>query len=181
MTKTRLLHLPHPYLHRVIRDAHIQDATDLARVHVSSWQAAYAGLIDQSFLDSMDVGRRAERWNALLEQRRSQVLLAEAADAVVGFCSVGPSDHDNWGEIYAIYVVPEHWGAGLGRDLLAAGEAALSAIGHDRAMLWVLDGNARARTFYERQGWVSGAPIRLENIGGSDVTEIRYEKSLRPR
>jgi RimJ/RimL family protein N-acetyltransferase len=165
----------------VIRDAELGDAPDLARVHVSSWQTAYVGLIDQAFLDAMSVESRIERWKLLLGQDRTRVLVIEVEGSVVGFCSLGATDHEGWGEIYAIYVDPEYWGGGLGRELLAAGETALSASGHGRAVLWVLEGNLRARVFYERQGWVSAKPIRLENIGGSPVTEIRYEKHLVPR
>jgi GNAT superfamily N-acetyltransferase len=84
------------------------------------------------------------------------------------------------GEVYAIYVDPHRWGEGIGRDLLAAGEQALIDDGHWQALLWVLDGNTRARAFYERQGWAQGKPIRIENIGGTDVNEVRYEKPLGP-
>jgi hypothetical protein len=50
--------------------------------------------------------------------------------------------------------------------------------GYWRGLLWVLQGNNRARAFYERQGWALGKPIRIEAIGGTDVTEVRYEKAL---
>ena len=66
----------------------------------------------------------------------------------------------------------------MGRALLAAGERALLDDGQWQALLWVLDRNVRARAFYERQGWVPGKPIRIENIGGADVNEARYEKVL---
>jgi GNAT superfamily N-acetyltransferase len=162
----------------VIRDAEPRDATDLARVHVSSWQTAYRGLIDQAFLDAMTVQSRIERWDALLSHLRGRVLVIEANQSVVGFCSIGPTELGEWGEVYAIYLAPARWGEGLGRDLLVAGETALAEVGHTRALLWVLEANTRARAFYERQGWVLGKPIRIENIGGRDVTEVRYERSL---
>jgi ribosomal protein S18 acetylase RimI-like enzyme len=161
----------------MIRTARLDDAADLARVHVRSWQTAYRGLVHQAYLDSMSVESRIDGWNRILN-RGTRVLLAEEDVEVVGFCSLGPADHDGWGEIYSIYVAPEHWGVGLGRELLVAGEAALTESGLERALLWVLDGNTRARKFYERQGWLLGKPIRIENIGGSDLTEVRYEKSL---
>jgi ribosomal protein S18 acetylase RimI-like enzyme len=149
-------------------------------VQVASWQAAYPGLINQAFLDSLDVDDRTHSWDRLLRQPRGQVLLAEERDVVLGFCAVGPAIEDDWGEVFAIYVDPTHWGRGLGRDLLAAGEQSLFEAGHQKALLWVLDGNTRARAFYERQGWSLGKPIRIEAIGGVDVTEVRYEKPLAP-
>ena len=63
---------------------------------------------------------------------------------------------------------------------LGVGERDLAGAGFEEALLWVLEGNTRARDFYERQGWSKGKPIRLEEIGGRPVTEVRYEKSLRP-
>jgi hypothetical protein len=68
----------------------------------------------------------------------------------------------------------------VGRLLLVSGEQALSEAGEERALLWVLDTNRRARVFYERQGWVLAKPIRIEKFGQYDVTEVRYEKSLTP-
>jgi GNAT superfamily N-acetyltransferase len=162
----------------VIRPAVPEDAPDLARVHVTSWQAAYVGMIDQGFLESLDVAARARWWEGALGRGSNLVNVAEEAGVIEGFCLAGPSSEEGWGEVYAIYVTPAHWGAGLGRGLLDAGEAALAGTGHERALLWVLAGNERARRFYERQGWVLGRPIRIENIGGSDVTEVRYEKWL---
>lgn len=162
----------------MIRDAVLADAADLAQVHVASWQEAYRGLIDQSFLDSLDVTGRTETWDRILRQGRVRVLVAEAADRIVGFCTVGRSADEGWGEVFSIYLSPEHWGRGLGRDLLASGEQALSESGEERVLLWVLDTNLRARGFYERQGWVLSKPIRIEKFGDHDVTEVRYEKSL---
>lgn len=154
------------------------DAPGVARVHVASWQRAYQGLINQAFLDSMDVESRTESWTRILRQTRGRVLVAEDNGVIDGFCAVGPSTEDDWGEVYAIYLDPVRWGQGVGRALLAAGERALLDDGQWHALLWVLDRNVRARAFYKRQGWVPGKPIRIENIGGADVNEARYEKVL---
>lgn len=43
--------------------------------------------------------------------------------------------------------------------LLAAGEERLAAAGVAEAWLAVVAGNARARRFYERQGWSDGGPL----------------------
>jgi GNAT superfamily N-acetyltransferase len=165
---------------RLIREAAPGDARGLARVQVASWQAAYPGLIDQGFLDSLDIDDRTLSWDRILRQTRGKVLLTDEQGVVMGFCAVGPAIEDDWGEVFAIYLDPARWGSGLGRELLAAGEGALAGAGHRRALLWVLDGNIRARAFYERQGWSLGKPLRIEAIGGQDVTEVRYEKPLAP-
>jgi ribosomal protein S18 acetylase RimI-like enzyme len=164
----------------MIRQARLEDAAELAMVHVTSWQEAYRGLIDQVFLDSLEVADRTEAWDRILRQHRARVLVAEVDDGVIGFCTVGQSSDEGWGEVFSIYLSPDHWGRGVGRRLLASGEQDLSAAGEKRALLWVLDTNRRARCFYERQGWMLAKPIRLEKFGQFDVTEVRYEKSLTP-
>ncbi len=164
----------------MVRFATPGDAEAIASVHVTSWQHAYQGILDRDFLGGLDLATRVSWWNALLDRDDGSALVAEVDDAVVGFSLVGTADDEGWGEVMAIYVDPDQWGAGLGWALLAAAEERLAELGHNRALLWVLEANSRARAFYERQGWSRGRPIRLETIGGTQVTEVRYEKSLEP-
>lgn len=160
----------------MVRWAKADDAAELADAHISSWQKAYAHIFPESFLMAMDRTARTRWWRGHIE-RGANVLVSES-DGVVGFCSFGVSDDEGWGEIYAIYVHPDHWGNGHGYELLRAGEAALAEQSHERALLWVLEANERGRRFYERQGWTVGKPMRVEEIGGVQVTELRYEKDL---
>lgn len=159
----------------VIRWAVPDDSAGLAEVTVSSWQEAYSGILSAEFLDGLDRPRRATWWRQFLEKgARVNV----TGDPVIGYCHVGDSADSGWGEVFAIYVHPDHWGEGLGLKLFSAGEERLRDLGHDRALLWVLRDNVRAREFYERQGWRAGKPIRIEEIGGVQVTEVRYETEL---
>jgi len=82
--------------------------------------------------------------------------VAEADGMVCGFVAVGPSrdtDAVGEGELYALYVDPDRWGAGFGRELIAVGEEAMRDLGFRDAGLWVLEANRRARRFYELAGW----------------------------
>lgn len=160
----------------MVRWATIDDANALADVHVSSWRAAYSGIFPEVFLDGLDRAQRARWWRKFIGE--GAMVHVSGADDVVGFCHADDSDDAGWGEVYAIYVHPAHWGEGHGQALLAAGESTLASKGHERALLWVLEANDRGRTFYERQGWKMGKPIRVEEIGGVQVNEVRYEKRL---
>jgi ribosomal protein S18 acetylase RimI-like enzyme len=161
-----------------IRWATPADAAGLAEVHVVAWQRAYRGILGDDFLDSMDFGSREAWWAGYLG-RGARVSVSEREGMIVGFCNAGASSDAGWGEIFAIYVHPDHWGTGLGRELMVAGESSLVASGFDRALLWVLEENRRARDFYERRGWSQGGPIKIEDIGGTQVNEVRYQKDLR--
>jgi len=165
----------------LIREAGPDDAEGIARVHVASWQGAYRGLLAPDLLAGLDWRDRLPRWQTLLaEAGPVRVLVAEAGGQVVGFCSVGPArDEDlmrrpeNWYELYSIYLVQEQWGSGLGRRLWAS---ARSRIPSEVAAvsLWVLEGNMRARAFYERQGFQPDGRRETTTRVGQDVPEIRY-------
>jgi ribosomal protein S18 acetylase RimI-like enzyme len=157
----------------VIRPATPDDAEAVARVHVETWRAAYAHALPAEGLASLSVTERTEM------HRRSPPVVAEVDGEIVGFVSVGPgSDPDTDGELYAIYVLPDHWGSGVGRALMDAGEERLRELGHQHAILWVLEDNPRARRFYEAAGWTLDGTRRPIEIFGRPVPEIRYEKSL---
>ncbi len=164
----------------MVRVAVPADAGGIAGVHIATWQVAYQGVFSGDFLGSLDLEVRTGWWEALLLRGQRTTYVADGAAGVAGFCLIGDADDERWGEVFAIYVHPQHWGQGMGRALLEAGEAHLAGDGFERSLLWVLEGNNRARAFYERQGWVKGKPIRLETIGGTEITEARYEKALEP-
>lgn len=143
-----------------VRPATRHDAMAIARVRVDTWRVAYRGLIADAVLDAMDADaegrRRAERWSEFTADPRSRQLVAIDEDEVVGWAAVGPGrddDRPGSGELYAIYAVPGIWSRGVGYALMLEAEAALRDGGFTTAHLWVLDGNERAASFYDREGW----------------------------
>jgi GNAT superfamily N-acetyltransferase len=158
------------------RLAKLEDARAVARVHVGSWQAGYRGIFPDEFLDSLDEKGRARWWEQRLAEGRGGTFVAERSGEIVGYSSLTASDIAGWGEVLAIYVAPDHWGLGVGHELMNASIQWFEHAGFEKALLWVTDNNARARRFYERQGWSLGRPIRIETIGGVDVTLVRYER-----
>lgn len=155
------------------------DAEAIATVHVTSWQAAYRDLLPSEVLAALSVERRAVRWAADLSVGTATVTRVALEDGqVCGFASVGPCrdpdlrDSGAW-ELYAIYLAPTAWGRGVGRDLLAAALRDVPA-GAPVVSLWVLEGNARGRRFYEAAGFVADGRRQAIDIGGVTVPEVRY-------
>jgi ribosomal protein S18 acetylase RimI-like enzyme len=54
------------------------------------------------------------------------------------------------GEIWALYVLPEHWGKGAGLALWDGAREGLKEEGCTQVTLWVLLRNERALRFYEQ-------------------------------
>jgi GNAT superfamily N-acetyltransferase len=80
--------------------------------------------------------------------------------------------------VYAIYVLPEAWGTGAGHALMQESLRRLREDGYREAVLWVLDDNPRARTFYEREGWRLTGEAREETFLQTVVSEVRYRIDL---
>ena len=97
--------------------------------------------------------------------------------ATTGLCR--DEDLSNFGELMAIYVDPAHLGTGVGRLLIAAARERLRAVVARSAALWVLDGNVRARRFYECDGWSCDGTRRTRTYGNAPVQEVRYRRNFR--
>jgi GNAT superfamily N-acetyltransferase len=140
----------------MIRWASVADAEGMARVHVESWEAAYRGLMPDEVIDRLTVERRTAGWNQMLRdpEPRTAVFVAEHGGELVGLCGVGPTrdddlDAERVGEVRAIYVLPQHWGHGHGKNLMMESLDWLRSGGFAAAMLWVLDTNTIGREFYK--------------------------------
>jgi ribosomal protein S18 acetylase RimI-like enzyme len=108
-----------------VRTARPEDAADLARIYIESWQDTYAGIFPHAVLAAMSHKSHAARWlTAIKGTERSQgmVLVAQdAAHGVIGFASLGAARDKAIGfdgEVYTLYVDPAFLGQGAGRALL---------------------------------------------------------------
>ena len=167
-----------------IRLARLEDAPAIAQVHVTAWQAAYRGLLPANLLDNLTVEGRIQEWNEILSLGVGYILVCTAVERIIGFAGCGecrdPDLSDGrTGELYAIYLTPAFWGQGYGAALLTAALALLEQDEYRLATLWVLEGNQRARGFYEHAGFVADGAIKSEALpGGGEVREVRYRHPL---
>ena len=166
----------------MIRRATPADAPGIARAHVETWRAAYAGILPAAALDALSVPAGASRWAGLLAVPESRTWVALRDGDVVGFATAGPprdADLDgSYGEVYAAYVRPAAQRAGLGRALLDTACGWLAETGRDSAALWVLSANAQARAFYATCGWCQDGAEREIDVGGAVAAEARYRINL---
>jgi ribosomal protein S18 acetylase RimI-like enzyme len=166
-----------------IRPATLEDAEEIAEVHVASWRWAYRGLMPSEVLDGLSRDRRRDMWRSLLSvpDPRSVVLVAVQDGAIVGFASAGSARDarsSTTSEVFAIYLLEHATGRGIGRRLFEDLLRRLRELGYTRATLSVLATNALARRFYEAAGWkVDGAEDGYE-VGGVRLPEVRYAVDL---
>lgn len=163
-----------------VRTATVADGAAIARVQVTSWQHAYAGLMSADVLAGLSVADRTAAWTGRIAAATNQCLVVTAPE-VIGFASFGPSstDHDH-GHLYAFYLVPQWWGRGAGR-VLHNEVAAWLDVHHPRSTLWVLRGNDRATRFYRAAGWHPDGTTQLDDADPTVVEERYVRVSLNPR
>jgi ribosomal protein S18 acetylase RimI-like enzyme len=154
-----------------IRRAEPRDANSIAEVHRAAWQGAYAGIIPHKALTTM-IGRRGGNWWANAIRRAASVLVIEIGGDVAGYATFGRNrarDLPQQGEIYELYLRPECQGIGLGSRLFTAARQKLADHGLHGMVVWALEENTGALSFYR-------------GIGGRDVAEgveVFDQKALR--
>ena len=167
-----------------IRPAVIEDAEQLARLHIRAWQAAYAGIVPAAYLAALDLAPRVATWRQRITQSGPGGMTLVAVDdgVIAGFTSAGPYRGDEpepgVGEVYAIYADPDRLSTGVGRALMAAALDHLASLGAAEARLWVLSENARARRFYELAGFAHDGASTTADFDGVAVPEIRYARRM---
>jgi ribosomal protein S18 acetylase RimI-like enzyme len=161
----------------VIVPAGPADAEALARVHVAAWRETYRGLLADAFLARMSEPGYARRFRRELTYPHPNAVTLVAANpyGVFGYVSGGPSRAGVEGEaeIATLYLLRDAQGRGAGKRLLQSAVRALAAQGARSLMISVLQGNVRARAFYERLGGAAEPP-RLEAGPGGRVWEVSY-------
>ena len=167
-----------------IREAEPKDARAIAEVHVRAWRAAYRGQLTDDYLDDLTVEGRLEDQRRSLEAPMAgwRTWLAEDGDAAIGFAVTGPSQdadaEQRTGEVYAIYLEPEHVGTGAGRRLFEHAVGDLRERGFTTATLWVLETNEPARRFYEIAGWKPDGTTTSEHVDCEMRPTVRYRADL---
>jgi ribosomal protein S18 acetylase RimI-like enzyme len=166
-----------------IRNATPDDAEEIARLHVAASLKAYGPIFGPQYTGG-DPAERTEMWRRMLMQDHTlawtppeKTYVAMTPDeSIAGFCAVGASRDDDTpddGEVYMVYVAPDHWKGGVGRKLFDSGVKYLKTRQFDRLTLWVLKDNVRARTFYERAGWIPEGKEK-PSFSKPDLSQVRY-------
>jgi predicted cupin superfamily sugar epimerase/ribosomal protein S18 acetylase RimI-like enzyme len=126
-----------------IRAAAAGDAAAIAEIWDRGWHDGHDGHVP----DELSAVRTPESFRERTLTRIPHTTVALVDGEVAGFVVV----HDD--ELEQVYVASAHRGQGVASALMDAGLRQVAGHGHDRAWLVVAAGNARARRFYEREGW----------------------------
>ncbi|HSI84216.1 MAG: N-acetyltransferase family protein [Candidatus Methylacidiphilales bacterium] len=170
-----------------IRRASVDDAAQVARVHVEATCAAYKNLYMPEHLASLSPETFTRRW---ADRERSHLALGnpygvflalDFSGAAIGFADVGPANAAGQqakaeeARLFAIYLYPTYIGKGIGRKLLQTCVEYARQHGFCSLLADVLSLNSTARTFYERTGARAlSESEHSRSVGGTELNVITY-------
>ena len=140
-----------------------------AYVHWKSWHETYPGLVDAAYL----AGRTLEKCEEQAFRWRDNLLVTKDGERVIGFIGYGETRDalPETGEVFALYVLGDCIGRGVGTALMHAALEQLKQ--YPRICLWVLKENTRAIRFYETFGYhPDGAEKYVETVGAAGIRMI---------
>jgi len=128
----------------VFRPADRGDSKVVADIWYQGWKDGHLGNVP----DELVAIRTEESFGTRAADRLGDTVVAVVDEEIAGFVMVVDD------EVEQVYVSQDHRGSGIAAALLTEAERLVAANGHGLAWLAVAPGNARARHFYERSGWV---------------------------
>ncbi len=161
--------MPEPSL-PALRTATHDDAKAVAEIWYRGWQEAHIGNVPDELLQART---KKSFWERAAEHV-ADTSVATVDGKVGGFVMVIGD------EVEQVYVSAGHRGTGVAAALLAEAERLVKANGHGRAWLAVAPGNARARRFYERQGWVDEGLFDHQAPGPDGPISVPCRRYVKP-
>jgi GNAT superfamily N-acetyltransferase len=145
------------------------------RTNEAAWNAGMTDVVDKKLGELAPFEGRVARYREGIAAvpPGMRLWVAEREGRIVGHATVAVDKA--LGELSALYVVPEEWGSGAAGALHHEAVAGMRELGATEAMLWVVEGNTRARRFYEREGWSADGETKSSMF---DITEVRYRRPL---
>jgi ribosomal protein S18 acetylase RimI-like enzyme len=124
--------------------------------------------------DDLSWQQRRAWYARMIDREHGFVVVARNADETIGYAFVrvheGPDDTldfgTRWGQVVTLSVLPDHRGDSVGTAIMDEVDRQLAAIGIHTVEIDVMQGNDRAREFYERRGYVLGQ-VYLFKVGSS--------------
>jgi|ERR1700722_16006249 len=161
-----------------LREGRVEDIPAISRAYAQSWQSTYRGVAPDVFVEGMTEKAAAEIFQQSLQPNDFSYFLyvVEADGEIVGFADGGKErgrPEDGRGELYAVYLLKEFQGKGIGRQLFQAALGQLRRSGLSPVVVWVLEKNP-TRKFYESLGGALGTERKVLKVGNDSVTLVSY-------
>jgi GNAT superfamily N-acetyltransferase len=162
-----------------IRPGVLNDVPAISKAYAESWKSTYEGLVPELFVRGMTIEAAVKIFTDSLQPNGYSYFLyvAETPEGrIVGFADGGKErshPESGMGELYAIYLLKEFQGLGMGRALFKAAADSLLRSGMTNMIVWVLE-QSPYRKFYESMGgkWEPG--IKRLDVVDQQIRLVPY-------
>lgn len=162
-----------------IRKATLNDAEQIAKVHVAAWRMTYKGFLSESFLENVTPESRYILWNNNIEDSNKIILVLEKNSEIIGFIagdSVKPGEYERYdGDLTALYFKKEEQGKGYGKQLLHELLKEFTKRGYQNCIVKVLK-ESNSKYFYEKLGAVHIDDQPLDGFENLTLSTYAWEK-----
>ncbi len=164
------------------RAATADDDATVAEVYLDAARTAWSSFMGERRMAGLD--SPPARWRARIGELQAlgTFTVGEDDDGVAAFAATRPTlDADldpSIGELALLYASSRTWGTGLAARLHEQALLDLVAAGHDEAVVWTEERNARALAFYRREGWRPDGATRARTFLDQPIVEARHRVVL---
>lgn len=161
----------------IIRNIEKEDIPAVVDIQISGWQTAYKGIIDESFLNSMNREERIKQRNE--DYYKGGFIVAELNNEIVGYSrfvnnnTLSPETPEVDCELSALYVKPNLKSNGIGTTMFQYVIKEFKNQNKTKMVIWCLKDNLSSRKFYEKMGGKI-AKERPIKIGAKQYIEVGF-------
>ncbi len=128
-----------------IRPAVFEDALAIATVQYHGWQQTYRGIISNAYLEAMTIEKGVENWKRNLQHPKGGIhVMVNDENKVIAFSGAGRCRTQEFNcdaELYALYLLKEYQGLGLGKKLFLFEVQELIVAGYKSFFVYLLAQN----------------------------------------
>jgi len=161
-----------------VRMAQAEDINRISLVLATSWKAAYRGIVDDDYLDSLKDDHWVDFLTARLSGSAIFSMVLQEKQEIVGASILGKSEKENDVHMISLYLLPDKIGQGFGHAFYSEIEKEMRSKDFSKCLIDVLENNERAIKFYKAHGFTDTRMEAKTTLGKRDYPYKIFEKAL---
>ena len=161
-----------------IRKARNGDEKTLAYIQTESWKSAFAGIISADDMEKCtDISKTETMYENVLKSGYAEISVLEIDEnphCIAAWSKARNPEFSDSAELICIHSLCDNWGKGYGTMMMNHIFNEIKNSGYNSVVLWVFEKNIRARSFYEKYGFV----LTNSTQTSYGAVEVMYQKNL---